>query len=172
MSAKSAGLHEDFVGGMNPTLNSAAGVTGGRMEPPATKKGKVTVLLLLVSALLGAAILATDQNIWQYQPSHAYSLAAFIVVDVLLAGMVLMRGTRSALRVAGLWGLLQALIMVGDIFWPSPFGSFAVSQTDFAKYLFGLGLYDSKHIAYLFPALFVVEILVLIVAFWERRKAK
>ncbi|HEY6283871.1 MAG TPA: hypothetical protein VIW22_08110, partial [Nitrososphaerales archaeon] len=64
------------------------------------------------------------------------------------------------------------LIMVGDIFWPSPFGSFEVSQTDFAKYLFGLGLYDSKHIAYLFPALFVVEILVLVVALWEGRKAK
>ena len=142
------------------------------MQPSGTKKGKVTALLLLVSAILGVAILATDQNVWQYQPTHVYGLAAFVVVDLLLAGMVLMRGTRSALKISGLWGLLQALIMVGDIFWPSPFGSFAVSQTDFAKYLFGLGLYDDKHIAYLFPALFVVEILVLIVAFWERRKAK
>lgn len=169
---KSAGSPEDFVIGMNPTLNSVAGVPYGRMEPPASKKGKVTVLLLLVSAILGAAILATDQNIWQYQPSHAYGLAAFIVVDLLLAGMVLMRGTRSALKISGLWGLLQALIMVGDIFWPSPFGSFAVSQADFANYLFGLGLYDSKHIAYLFPALFGVEILVLVAALWEGRKAK
>ncbi len=142
------------------------------MESPATKKGKLTAVLLLATAILGVAILATDQNVWQYQPSHAYALAAFIVVDLLLEGMVLMRGTRSSLRIAGLWGLLQALIMVGDIFWPSPFGSFAVSQTDFAMYLFGLGLYDNKHIAYLFPTLFVLEILVLVVAFWEMRKAK
>jgi len=142
------------------------------MESPATKKGKLTAVLLLATAILGVAILATDQNVWQYQPSHAYALAAFIVIDLLLAGMVLMRGTRSSLRIAGLWGLLQALIMVGDIFWPSPFGSFAVSQTDFAMYLFGLGLYDNKHIAYLFPTLFVLEILVLVVAFWEMRKAK
>ncbi len=142
------------------------------MESPATKKGKLTAVLLLATAILGVAILATDQNVWQYQPSHAYALAAFIVVDLLLAGMVLMRGTRSSLRIAGLWGLLQAVIMVGDIFWPSPFGSFAVSQTDFAMYLFGLGLYDNKHIAYLFPTLFVLEILVLVVAFWEMRKAK
>jgi len=142
------------------------------MESPATKKGKLTAVLLLATAILGVAILATDQNVWQYQPSHAYALAAFVVIDLLLAGMVLMRGTRSSLRIAGLWGLLQALIMVGDIFWPSPFGSFAVSQTDFAMYLFGLGLYDNKHIAYLFPTLFVLEILVLVVAFWEMRKAK
>jgi hypothetical protein len=157
---------------MNSSLNRAAGATDGRMEPPATKKGKFTALLLFVSAILGVAILATDQNLWQYQPSHAYSLAGFVVIDVLLAGMVLMRGTRSSLKISGLWGLLQAVIMVGDIFWPSPFGSFQVSQTDFARYLFGLGLYDSKHIAYLFPALFVVEILVLVVALWEGRKAK
>ncbi|MDA4126776.1 MAG: hypothetical protein OK452_06210 [Thaumarchaeota archaeon] len=142
------------------------------MESPATKKGKFTAVLLLATAILGVAILATDQNVWQYQPSHAYGLAAFVVIDLLLAGVVLMRGTRSSLRISGIWGLLQALIMVGDIFWPSPFGSFPVSQTDFAKYLFGLGLYDSKHIAYLFPTLFVLEILVLVVAFWEMRKAK
>ncbi len=157
---------------MNPRLNSVTGATDGRMESPAMKKGKFTAVLLLATAILGVAILATDQNLWQYQPSHAYSLAAFVVIDLLLAGMVLMRGTRSSLRISGLWGLLQALIMVGDIFWPSPFGSFAVSQTDFANYLFGLGLYDSKHIAYLFPALFVLEILVLVVALWEMRKAK
>jgi hypothetical protein len=157
---------------MNPRLNSVDGATDEQMESRATKKGKLTAVLLLATAILGVAILATDQNVWQYQPSHAYGLAAFVIIDLLLAGMVLMRGTRSVLRISGLWGLLQALIMVGDIFWPSPFGSFEVSQTDFARYLFGLGLYDSKHIAYLFPALFVLEILVLIVAFWEMRKAK
>jgi hypothetical protein len=142
------------------------------MQPPASKKGKVTALVLLVSAILGAAILATDQNLSQYQPSHEYALAVFVVIDLALAGMVLMKGTRSILRISGLWGMLQALIMVGDIFWPSPFGSFAISQTDFARYLFGLGFYDSKHIAYLFPALFVVEILVLVVALWEGRRVK
>lgn len=169
---KSEGSLEIVLDNTNSRFNNVADAAKGLMEPPATKKGKVTILLLLVSAILGVAILATDQNLWQYQPSHAYGLAAFVVVDLLLAGMVLMRGTRSSLKISGLWGLLQALIMVGDIFWPSPFGSFAVSQTDFAKYLFGLGLYDSQHIAYLFPALFVVEILVLVVALWEGRKAK
>jgi hypothetical protein len=157
----------------NSRLNSAAGAGDGRMGSPSTKKGKFAVLLLLVSAILGVAILGTDKNLWQYQPLHAYGLIAFVVIDVVLAGMVLMRGTRSSLRISGLWGLLQALIMVGDIFTPSPFGSsFPVSQPDFANYLFGLGLYDNNHIAYLFPTLFAVQILLLVVSLWEARKAK
>ena len=143
------------------------------MESPRTKRGKFTVLFLLISALLGIAILATDQNLSQYQPTHVYGLIAFVIVDIVLAGLVLVRGTRSFLQISGIWGLLQALIMLSDIFWPSPFGSaFAISQADFARYLFGLAFYDTKHIAYLFPSLFVVLILVLVVGMWESRGAK
>lgn len=143
------------------------------MGSSGTKRGKVSVTLLLVSALLGAAILATDQNLSKYQPTHVYGLAAFVAIDVVLAGLVLMKGTKFSIRISGLWGLLQALFMVGDIFWPNPFGStIPVSQTDFAKYLFGLGLYDSNHIAYLFPALFVVLIVLFVAALWEARGAK
>jgi hypothetical protein len=157
---------------LNPRLNNEAMPPGGRMEASGTKKGKVTTLFLLVSALLGVAILATDQNLWSSQPAHAYALGGFAVIEVLLAGFVLMKGTKSALRIASIWGLLQGLIMVGDIFTPNPFGSFPISQTDFARYLFGLAFYDNKHIAYLFPSLFVVQILVLVLGMWEARGAR
>jgi len=153
-------------------FNSEIRATGDRMTAPMSKKGKVTAVPLLVSALLGIAILGTDQNLSQYQPTHVYGLAAFVVIDLVLAGLVLMKGTKLTLRIAGLWGLVQALVMLSDITTTNPFGnSFPISQTDFARYLFGLAFYDTKHIAYLFPLLFAVNLLVLIVAMMEARKA-
>jgi hypothetical protein len=137
----------------------------------ASKKGKITTLLLLLSAVLGISILATDQNLWQYQPSHAYSLILFVAIDLGLGGLTLRIGTKPILRAAAGWGFLQALIMLGDIFWPMPFGNIPLTQSDFATYLFGLGFYDSKHIAFLFPTLFVVLLVLAGAAFWESRKA-
>lgn len=167
-----AGARRDAPNGLEPRLNSEIRAAEGGMTAPMSKKGKITAVLLLLSALLGLAILGTDQNLWQYQPLHAYGLAAFVVIDLLVAGMVVMRGSKSALRIAGIWGLLQALVMVSDIFTASPFGpSIPISMTDFANYLFGLGSYDSHHIPYLFPSLFVVNLLVLIVGMMEARRA-
>jgi len=132
------------------------------------KSGVATSVLLVASALLGIAILSTDYNLWTYEPAHAYGLIAFVAIDLVAIGLVSWRGTRNVLRLAGAWGAIFALIMVSDIF-SGGANAFGLSPEQFAIYLFGLGYYDSAHIALLFPALFVVNILAAIVGFWETR---
>ena len=140
------------------------------MSSPASGSKVWTSVFLGLSALLGIAVLATDQNLWTYEPSHAYGLIGFVVVDVVVLGLVVVRAGKMTLRVAGVWGILQALIMLSDITTgPQALG---MSQSDFARYLFGLAFYDTKHIAYLFPALFAVNVVLLIVAFLASRKAQ
>jgi hypothetical protein len=132
-------------------------------------KGQATSLLLVVSALLGTTIILTDRNLWQYQPSHAYGLIAFIIIDLGAAGLVLAKGSRRTIVVAGAWGGLQALIMMSDIITGPT--SINLPPDQFAIYLFGLGYYDNMHIAFLFPLLFVVNIIVLLSALLGRRQA-
>src|SRR5215471_18850441 len=141
------------------------------MTVKTSKRGTSTAVLLLISAILGVTILATDHNLWQFQPTHAYGLIIFVAIDISLAGAAIMRGTKSALTAAAAWGALQALIMLSDIFTPTPFDSVqTLSMTDFAKYLFGLGFYDNNHIPFLFPALFVVQLVLVVVALRESRR--
>ena len=138
------------------------------MNPAGKRRPTGTILLLLISALLGIVILATDKNIWKDAPLHAYGLVAFVVVDLVLLGLVMMRPTKQTLRIVLGWGLLQIVIMLANIFnGPSTYGS----PSDFATYLFGLGYYDSNHIAYLFPALFVVRIVLAAISYMDSKKA-
>ncbi len=130
-------------------------------------KGMWTKVLLLVSLVLELAILATDKNIWRDAPTHAYGLAVFAIIDLALLGYVFMRTSKMTLRLVSLWGLIQVIVMIADIFnGPSTYGT----PSDFATYLFGLGYYDSNHIAFLFPTLFVVRIILAGVAFLESRR--
>jgi len=113
-------------------------------------------------------MLSTDYNLWTYEPAHAYALIGFVAIDVVAVALVAWKGTRNVIRLASAWGGLFALIMVSDIF-SGGANVFGLSPEQFAIYLFGLGYYDSAHIAFLFPALFVVNILAGIVGFWESR---
>jgi O-antigen ligase len=132
-------------------------------------KGVLTKAFLLVAFLLQLAILATDKNIWRDAPTHAYGLAVFAIIDLALFGFLFMRTNRQTFLLVSAWGLIQALVMLADIFnGPSTYGT----PTQFATYLFGLGYYDSNHIAFLFPALFVVTILLALSALIESRSQK
>jgi hypothetical protein len=135
------------------------------------RKGLATSALLGVSALLGLAMLGTDHNLWSYEPSHAYGLIAFVAIDVVGIILILWKGSRTMLRLGGAWGALFALIMVSDIF-SGGAAAFGLDSSQFAVYLFGLGNYDNQHIAFLFPALFAVNILAAIVGFVESRATK
>ena len=130
-------------------------------------KGMWTKVLLIVSFVLELAILATDKNIWKDSPPHAYGLVVFAVIDLALLGYLFMRTGKMTLRLVAVWGLIQVVVMIADIFnGPSTYGT----SSDFATYLFGLGYYDSNHIAFLFPTLFVVRIVLATVAFLESRR--
>lgn len=131
----------------------------------------MTSVLLAISALLGIAILATDHNLWNYEPTHAYGLVVFVIIDIVAIGLAMLRSSRNILRLAGAWGFLFALIMVSDIY---SGGATAIGLTpdQFASYLFGLSYYDNQHIAFLFPSLFVVDILAGIAGLFESRGIK
>jgi hypothetical protein len=131
-------------------------------------KGFLTSAGLVASAALGAAIVATDRNLWKFEPSHAFALSAFVIVDFGVAGYLMSKGSRLSFQLASIWGTLQALVMLADIF-TAP-ASLGLTQAQFAVYLFGLGYYDSYHIAFLFPALFVVNILLAEFAYFDQRK--
>jgi len=132
------------------------------------KKGLVTSALLGISALLGLAILGTDHNLWNFEPSHAYALIAFVVIDVVGIILVMWKGTRNMLRLAGAWGAIFAIIMVSDIF-SGAASLFGLDSYQFAQYLFGLAYPDNQHIAFLFPALVAVNVLAAVVGFVESR---
>src|SRR5271157_4779698 len=134
------------------------------------RTGLLTSVLLVLSTLLGLAILGTDHNLWSLEPSHAYGLIGFVAVDVIAIALVMWKGSRMTLLLGGIWGALFALIMVSDIY-SGGATAFSTTPDQFAIYLFGLGYYDTYHIAFLFPALFVVNILVAIVGYWESRRA-
>jgi hypothetical protein len=132
------------------------------------RKGLATSALLGLSAVLGLAILGTDHNLWSFEPSHAYGLIAFVIIDLVGIALILWKGSRNMLRLGGAWGAVFTLIMVSDIF-SGGASAFGLDSNEFAVYLFGLGYYDSQHIAFLFPALFVVNIFAAIVGFLESR---
>lgn len=134
------------------------------------KPGLATSALLAVSALIGLTILGTDSNLWNYEPSHAYGLIAFVIIDIIGIGLIRWKGSRNLLRLGAAWGAIFALLQVSDVY---SGGAAAIGLTpdQFASYLFGLGYPDNAHIAFLNPALLVVNILVAVVGFWESRKS-
>jgi hypothetical protein len=81
----------------------------------------------------------------------------------------LAKGSRRTILLAGAWGGVQALIMLSDIMTGPT--SLSLPPDQFAIYLFGLGYYDSNHIAFLFPLLFVVNIIVPVSALFGRRQS-
>ena len=93
--------------------------------------------VLLVSAAIGSYILATDSYLKSAAPTHAYGLAAFTVIDlVLIAGV--WRRPRIAIIVAVLLGLVQMGAMGGDVFLGTlTFSSNITTATAFSNYLLG-----------------------------------
>jgi hypothetical protein len=94
-------------------------------------------IVLLVSAVIGGYILATDSYLWSVAPTHAYGLAAFTIIDlVLIAG--LWRMPRIAIIVSILLGLIQLGAMSGDVFLGTmTFSSNVTTAAAFSKYLLG-----------------------------------
>ncbi len=132
-------------------------------------------VLLLLSALLGIAILVTDQDLWEFQPIHGYGLILFTVIDSVLLLLVAFRTGKSSLRVSAVWGGVQVSIMtggwIGDIATPNPSSASHISPSDFAIYLFGLGHYDNRHFAILLPLLFSVLLALAVVAYRDSQRA-
>jgi hypothetical protein len=119
---------------------------------------------LLVSAAVGGYILATDSYLWSTAPTHAYGLAAFTIIDlVLIAG--LWRMPRIAIIGSILLGLVQLGAMSGDVFFGTlTFSSNVTTAAAFSKYLLG----DTAFVTLL--GVQVILIVVGVIAFVMRRK--
>jgi len=106
--------------------------------------------LLAVCAVLGAAILVDDvatgppkRFLWADRDiggpvSHAYALIAFIVIDLVLAGLVV--AGKVGTRVALVWSVLVACAMALD---PLTAPYYKTDPQTFANYLFTIPWFDA-----------------------------
>jgi hypothetical protein len=88
---------------------------------------------LVLSALLGSYILATDSYLWAEAPLHAYGLVAFVAIDLAaVSGIYVL--PRVARVVALLLPAVQLAAMAGDLY--TGLGSpGSVVQQGFREYL-------------------------------------
>jgi len=73
----------------------------------------IILVLLGISVVVSAYILAVDNILWQYNVGHAYGLMAFVVGDILLMGLILYK-PKTGVFLTMLWGGLQVVLLVGD----------------------------------------------------------
>jgi hypothetical protein len=77
--------------------------------------GAVLSVMLIISGVVGAYILATDSYLWAQAPSHAYGLIAFVALDFAIA--VAMFVLRWVGRIAALiLPIVQLAAMAGDLY--------------------------------------------------------
>ena len=111
----------------------------------------VMSLALVLSGLVGAQILAFDKWLWSADPSHAYGLLGFAVVDQVLAVLLLWR-VRFAMIGASAVATVQFGAMLVDAVAGQPTG---VTSSAFKSYL----LSD-----YSFVGLMIIQVSILVVA--------
>lgn len=124
---------------------------------------KTVGALVALTALLGIVILAADK-ILPLVPVHYYALIAFVIVDFVVAGVVIMKPSKMSFTLAAGWSLLRILIQIADIFQASAVGM--PSYADFASYLFNpIGATPPNPMG-VPGALIDLIILLEIIAFW------
>ena len=132
--------------------------------------GYLLVLLLVVSAALGGAILAVDDVLPEYAPTHAMGLLAFAIFDVLLIVVVLVRPKVGFLG-AGFFGLIQLVGMLSNLVIGARFGVVGFSQAELTEYLLGtakelqLGQGFWKLSPFIYDVLLAIQIPLILTAF-------
>lgn len=96
-------------------------------------------VVLIISALFGVYLLATDQSLWILASSHAYGLVGMVSIDLILGGLSIF-GTRQVYLPSIAAALLGVLLQVGDIATAPQYG---MTIAYFATYLFGLWAFDA-----------------------------
>ena len=96
-------------------------------------------LALVTSAFLGLWILTTDSFLWAAQPTHAYGLIAFVVLDIMFAALIVTR-RRLALPGALVFASIQFLAMASD---PLTGPQIGMTVEASAQYLFSNWAFDA-----------------------------
>lgn len=94
---------------------------------------------LLLSAVFGIYLLATDKSLWILAVSHAYGLIGICVVDLILGLISLLSLTRKVILPSYGWAFLTILLQLGDI---ATAQQYKMTPEYFAGYLFRKWAYD------------------------------
>lgn len=94
---------------------------------------------LIVSALFGIYLLATDKSLWLLAVSHAYGLVGIASIDLILGLVILLVRSNKLLIPSAGWAILTILLQLGDI---ATAPQYKMTPAYFARYLFGLWAYD------------------------------
>ena len=112
---------------------------------------------LLLSAVFGIYLLATDKSLWLLAVSHAYGLVAISVIDIILGLVNVFSSTRKVIIPSYGWAFLTILLQLGDIV-TAP--QYRMTPEYFASYLFKLWAYDG---------ILVMQLAVISVGLFARR---
>jgi len=102
--------------------------------PQGTRASKACGALLLLSAILGIALLALDNVLRTYATLHYYALLAFVVVDIAVGIYVLARPGKIVFSIAIIWCIVRIILQFADLSQASTYQFSSYGQ--FADYLF------------------------------------
>jgi len=94
---------------------------------------------MLLSAVAGIYLLATDGSLWILAVSHAYGLVIIVVLDVFL-GVLNLTGSKRVYLASLAAACLGLVLQLGDI---ATAPQYNMTMAYFASYLFGLGAFDA-----------------------------
>src|SRR5262249_26128711 len=96
---------------------------------------RITIAIgLVASSLLGSWILVNDQWLWSAAMTHAYGLAGFVIINLVLAFLVVSWKTSWPTRLVSMATFVQAAAMLGDLVGGQPMG---IPAEAFRQYLLG-----------------------------------
>lgn len=128
------------------------------------------VILLVLSIVVSGVMLATDDVLWEFAPTHAYAVFVFIAIFIILIGLIFLKPALGRLTTM-VWSVLLLLAMLvdpltanyPDYFTGEPwFGGLTVWEA--FVYLW------TQQPLFTFPILFALVVLTLVAA-WRARRA-
>jgi len=102
--------------------------------PQGPRASKACGALLILSAILGIALLALDNVLRTFATLHYYALLAFVVVDIAVGIYVLARPVKMVFSIAIIWCVLRVILQFADVSQASVYRFSSYGQ--FADYLF------------------------------------
>jgi len=100
------------------------------------------LFFLGASTAISVAILAVDNVLWEYAPSHAYGLVGLTSLDSISVVSLLFLKSRRLLLLAALLGATSLVILLANLFVGAQFGVMGFSQQDLTEYFLG---YTTTH---------------------------
>jgi hypothetical protein len=95
---------------------------------------KVVGGLLFLTAILGLVIVGLDSVLRAYAPTHYYALIFFVIVDIAVGILVIVKPTRSVYSAVVIWSLIRIILQLADVSQSAVYQFSSYGQ--FADYLF------------------------------------